>query len=103
MPGDTHGYVLPLTAVETARLHRQAHFLDRSTNPLLARYIRPGMNCVELGCGLGASTQTICELLGRAGRLTAVDQGEAFLRYSDVRLQQTGNVGVSFINSRAEE
>ncbi len=103
MPGDTHGYVLPLTAAETARLHRQAHFLDRSTNPLLARYIRPGMNCVELGCGLGASTQTIRELLGRAGRLTAVDQGEAFLRYTQDRLDKTGNVGVDFINSRAEE
>ncbi|MEM8552541.1 MAG: methyltransferase domain-containing protein [Pseudomonadota bacterium] len=103
MPGNPHGYVLPLTEVETLRLHRQAHYLDRSTNPLLARYVRPGMNCIELGCGLGASTQTIRELLGRAGSLTAVDQGAAFLNYTRGRLDKTGNPGVEFVNSLAED
>ncbi|RAH99343.1 hypothetical protein DLJ53_22675 [Acuticoccus sediminis] len=96
------GYVLPLTAEETRRLHNQAHYLDRCTDPLLARYVRPGMHCVELGCGVGSSTQSIRQILGRTGTLTTVDQGVAFLDYTRQRLDQTGNDGVTFVHASAE-
>ncbi len=96
-------YVLPLTEDEIARLHAQAHYLDHATDPLLHRYVRPGMHCVEFGCGLGPSTETIRTTLGRVGSLTSVDQGPAFLDYTRRRLEMTGNAGVRFVNSRAEE
>lgn len=102
MTAEQHDYVLPLTEEETTRLHAQAHVLDRFTNPLLARYVRPGMHCVEIGCGLGASTQTIREILGRTGKLTTVDQGDAYLNYTRNRLAATGNDGVDFVKGTAE-
>jgi SAM-dependent methyltransferase len=96
------GYVLKPGADEIRRLHAQAHILDRSTNPLLSRYVRPGMNCVEIGCGLGSSTQQIADLVGRSGRVTALDQSDLYLDYTRRRLEYAGDEGIAFVRASAE-
>jgi SAM-dependent methyltransferase len=67
----SHGEEIALTAqklwnwegpIGTARYQRRAHYL--------ARGLRPGVQCLEIGCGTGMYTES---LVGTGAKITAVD------------------------------
>jgi cyclopropane fatty-acyl-phospholipid synthase-like methyltransferase len=47
--------------------------------------LRPGMRCVDLGCGSGDVTPGMAALAGPAGRVTGIDADQAKLEYARAR------------------
>src|SRR5688572_26021850 len=44
--------------------------------------LRPGMRILELGCGTGVVARELSRLVGRDGRVVAIDASEGLLRYA---------------------
>jgi ubiquinone/menaquinone biosynthesis C-methylase UbiE len=51
---------------------------------LLRAGLKPGMRVADFGCGIGATTRTLAEMVGPTGSVTGIDASEA-------QLVQTGN------------
>jgi SAM-dependent methyltransferase len=67
-------YVMGHNERERRRLALQAAITNPLTEQLLTRAgIAPGMNVVDFGCGVGDVTLIAARLVGRHGRVTAVD------------------------------
>ena len=67
------------------------------TAELLARAgVRPGMRCVDLGCGGGEVTFEIARLVGAAGHVTGVDMDEVKLALGRESATQQGCSNVAF-------
>jgi ubiquinone/menaquinone biosynthesis C-methylase UbiE len=58
---------------------------------LLRAGLKPGMNVADFGCGVGATTRMLAEMVGPTGTVTGIDMSEAQLEQgrrlcSDARL-----------------
>ena len=63
------------------RLSLLERWLDPSTNRHFDEIgVGPGWNCLELGAGGGSVCERLCELVGTAGRVCAVDIDTRFVR-----------------------
>ncbi len=72
--------------------------LDRrdlaSGNPFLAQRLRPGMAVLDIGCGTGAITRGIAELVGFGGETIGLDTNQEFIQ----RARASENLpGLSFL------
>ncbi len=61
---------------------------------MLRPYVRPGMTCLDLGCGMGYFTMGLARLTGPAGRVAAVDLQEKMLARLTRRAARAGLTGV---------
>jgi len=61
---------------------------------LLAPYVRPGMTCVDLGCGRGYFSLGLARLAGPAGRVFAVDRQQKMLGLLARRAARAGLEGI---------
>jgi SAM-dependent methyltransferase len=64
---------------------RRLALLERALDPTTFRHlgeigVRPGWRCLDVGAGGGSVTERLCELVGPAGRVCAVDLDARFLR-----------------------
>ncbi|MVM29045.1 methyltransferase domain-containing protein [Spirosoma sp. HMF4905] len=67
-------YVLGRTSAEYQRLRAQASVWEASTRRALqAVGVRPGMNCLDAGCGPGEVMRVLGNMVGTEGHVTGVD------------------------------
>ncbi|MFW6189690.1 MAG: class I SAM-dependent methyltransferase [Planctomycetota bacterium] len=74
------------------RLRRLVQHPER----VLAPYVREGMQCIEIGCGMGFFTVPLAQTVGPAGRVVAVDVKEPLLDTLRRRARRAG------VNDRIE-
>jgi SAM-dependent methyltransferase len=67
---------------------RRLALLERALDPTTFRHLEalgvgPGWQCLEVGAGGGSVTERLCDLVGPAGRVTAIDLDARFVRALD--------------------
>ena len=59
---------------EAERLRRQGRLAENMTRPLLEKIgLRPGMSCLDIGCGPGEAMRLMGEMVGDTGTVVGVD------------------------------
>jgi len=69
---------------------------------LLRAGIKPGMRVVDLGCGVGMTTQLLAELVGPTGKVIGVDYSEAQVKQARALLPPEFS-NVSFVEASATD
>lgn len=60
--------------LEAERLRRQGRLVENMTRPLLEKIgLRPGMSCLDIGCGPGEAMRLMGEMVGDTGTVVGVD------------------------------
>jgi len=79
-------------------LHRVYSFAGRRV--LLRAGLKPGMTSVDFGCGVGATTRMLAELVGQSGHVTGIDinadqlqQGRRLCKSAENRQSRQGQFG----------
>lgn len=57
---------------------------------LFGPHVRPGMSALDVGCGRGFATIGLARLVGRSGKVVAVDVQPRMLEMTERRLQRAG-------------
>jgi SAM-dependent methyltransferase len=68
---------------------------------LLHAGLKPGMNVADFGCGVGATTRTLAEMVGPAGAVTGIDMSEAQLEQGRKLCRTAGLTNVIFAQASA--
>jgi ubiquinone/menaquinone biosynthesis C-methylase UbiE len=55
---------------------------------ILSPYVKPGMNVLDIGCGMGFFSLALAQLVGKQGRVHSVDIQPRMLHYTRVRAQR---------------
>ena len=85
-------------ATDKARLHRLEELFRPTTTALLDRIdIRPGMSCLDVGCGTASVTLDLARRVGPQGRVVGIDIDDA--RIDDARLEAAAQ-GLSNVEFR---
>jgi len=80
-------YVLGTSDHELARLELQHEVWAEISEGFLDRLdIRPGMRCLDVGCGPGFVVRSLRERVGAGGEVVALDESERWIR----RIEETG-------------
>jgi SAM-dependent methyltransferase len=90
------GYAMGRTASERERLDMQDRvFSPHSANLFRQAGIGPGDHVVDVGCGTGATTRLLAELVGPAGSVLGIDNDPPSLEVAEEQTRATGlsNVG----------
>lgn len=99
----SHGpseYVMGYDDRERRRLAIQASILHPFTEQLLRRAgVAPGMRVLDLGCGVGDVSIIAARLVGRSGRVTAIDRDESALATAAHRAQQQSLDNIVFVRA----
>jgi SAM-dependent methyltransferase len=80
-------------------LHRI--YLPAGRRILLQAGIRPGMHAADLGCGVGATTRTLAEMVGPSGAVTGVDVSAAQLEQGRNLCKAEGIANATFAQASA--
>jgi ubiquinone/menaquinone biosynthesis C-methylase UbiE len=97
-------YVMGHTDRERRRLLLQAAVLNPITEDLLRRAgLSAGMTVLDLGCGVGDVSILAARLVGRRGRVVAVDIDEGALQTARSRADSAGLSNIEFRRVRAGE
>lgn len=97
-------YVMGHTDRERRRLLLQAKILNPITKDLLGRAgLAAGMTVLDLGCGVGDVSIMAARLIGRHGRVVAVDIDEGALETARSRADSAGLSNIEFRRARAGE
>jgi SAM-dependent methyltransferase len=100
---DENDYVLRGGDHGAERLRLLAAVKRPTTKPLLDRAgLRPGMRCLDMGCGAGAVTFRMAETVQPTGRVTGIDFDERCLQLARNEAQQLG-LDVEFRTGRAAD
>lgn len=94
-------YVLGNTAQEQERLKLQGKFLEKWTEQfLLSAGVDPGMNVLDLGCGMGDVSLLAARLVGATGRVTGIDRDPVVIQKARERARDEGEGGeIEFIQA----
>jgi len=68
---------------------------------LLRAGLKPGMAIADLGCGVGATTRMLAEMVGPAGRVTGIDVSAAQLEQGRGLCAAAGITNVTFVEASA--
>jgi ubiquinone/menaquinone biosynthesis C-methylase UbiE len=66
--------------------------LIHDPNKILAPYISPGSTAIDIGAGMGYFTLPLCRLVGKSGRVMAVDIQARMLRALEKRAAKAGGI-----------
>jgi ubiquinone/menaquinone biosynthesis C-methylase UbiE len=95
-------YVMGRTDAEYERLRRQVRLFELVTRRVLERAgIRPGMNCVDIGCGPGEVMRLMGELVGPSGRVVGVDLDGPLGAQALAMLRAAGHSTFEFVEGDA--
>mgnify|MGYP000209307687 CR=1 FL=1 len=84
-------YVLARGTSGAERLHLLSRMKWPTTQAFLLRAgLRPGMRCLDVGCGIGEVTLGIAEMAGPEGEAVGVDCAETFLWEADAEARRRG-------------
>jgi SAM-dependent methyltransferase len=93
-------YLLGHSEEELVRLERQAAIFSAETRNVLQRAgIRPGMNVLDIGCGVGDVAMIAAEIVGRTGGVVGIDNAERALGPARARAERAGFDWLSFIEA----
>jgi ubiquinone/menaquinone biosynthesis C-methylase UbiE len=100
---DQRDYVLRGGDLGAERLKLLASVKWPTTKPLLERAgLRPGLNCLDVGCGAGAVTFEMVKAVKPTGRVTGIDFDERCVRLARAEAQKFG-LDVEFRTGSANE
>jgi predicted O-methyltransferase YrrM len=88
-------YILRGGSEGRARLRLLSRVLQPTTRALFDRLgIRPGMACLDIGCGGGDVTLQLARLVGSSGRVVGIDRDDTVLELArqEAEMQQVRNV-----------
>lgn len=80
----------------------RTHSLDNFC-PMLKKYIREGMNVLDVGCGPGSVTANIAQIIGQEGTIVGIDQEAESLDEAGALCSQLGLTNVTFMKGDAYE
>src|SRR5215467_8656835 len=101
---DTSAYVMGHTDRERRRLKLQASLLNPFTEPLFRRAgISPGMDVLDIGCGVGDVSLLVAGLVGRYGSVTSVDFDAAALEKLTARAAAQGAANIECVKADIHE
>ena len=84
-------YVLGNTLQEQERLKLQGRFLEKWTEQFfLSAGLEPGMNVLDLGCGMGDVSLLAARLVGPTGRVTGIDRDPVVIAKARQRARDEG-------------
>ena len=84
-------YVLGNTEQEQERLKLQGSFLRKWTEQFfLSAGLEPGMNVLDLGCGMGDVSLLAAKLVGPTGRVTGIDRDPVVIEKARERVRDEG-------------
>ncbi|HEX4170300.1 MAG TPA: class I SAM-dependent methyltransferase [Bryobacteraceae bacterium] len=84
-------YVLGNTLQEQERLKLQGRFLEKWTEQFLVPAgLAPGMNVLDLGCGMGDVSLLAARLVGPTGRVTGIDRDPVVIEKARERARDEG-------------
>lgn len=88
---DSHDYVLRGGDRGAERLSLLAAVKWPTTQPLLERVgLRPGLHCLDVGCGIGTVTLRMAEAVQPTGKVTGIDFDEHSLKLARRAAEQLG-------------
>lgn len=94
---EPHAYVLGHSLAELTRLERQGQIFAAETRETLHRAgISPGMNILDIGCGVGDVSMIAAEIVGKNGRVVGIDTAERALPAARARAARAGYNWLSF-------
>lgn len=97
-------YPLGHSAAELRRLDMQAELLDPTTRRLFEEAgVQPGMHVLDVGCGPGAVSTLVADMVGPSGRVTGLDANPAVLDVARDRAAAAGLGNVSFVQGDLAE
>jgi ubiquinone/menaquinone biosynthesis C-methylase UbiE len=70
---------------------------------LLRAGLQPGMHVADLGCGVGATTRMLAEMVGLSGHVTGIDLSSSQLKQGCLQCQEAGITHVSFVEASATD
>lgn len=95
--GPNHQYVLGDGECELRRLVSQSRLIADITEHVMQRAgIKPGMNVLDCGCGVGDVSFLVAALVGSAGRVLGIDRSVAAINRARERAGEAGLQNVSF-------
>jgi ubiquinone/menaquinone biosynthesis C-methylase UbiE len=101
---DTNSYVMGHDDRERRRLVLQASLLNPLTEPLFRRAgISPGMDVLDIGCGVGDVSLLVAGLVGRSGSVTSVDFDAAALEKLATRAVAHGVANIEYVKADIHE
>src|ERR1700748_3335035 len=68
---------------------------------LLQAGLQPGMKVADLGCGVGATTRTLAEMVGPTGHVTGIDLSAAQLEQGRKLCHAEGMTNTTFLEASA--
>ena len=99
-----HNYILGHSSAEHDRLVRQGALLDAYTERLFRTAgILPGMNVLDVGCGVGDVSFLTARLVGTKGQVVGIDQDLSAVSMARQRAMQAGFKHVRFEQAAANE
>jgi ubiquinone/menaquinone biosynthesis C-methylase UbiE len=97
MPGSVRDYALGHDERELTRLSLQGQLLAPFTKSVFsAAGIGPGAHVIDLGCGGGDVSLLLAEMVGRRGRVTAIDRAPEALAAARARARRMGLEQIDF-------
>jgi len=97
-------YVMGHNDRERTRLGLQATILNPFTEQLLRRAgVVEGMSVLDIGCGAGDLAIMAAQLVGRQGRVIALDIDRPALDTSQARARENGLANIEFIHSNIDD
>jgi ubiquinone/menaquinone biosynthesis C-methylase UbiE len=68
---------------------------------LLRAGLKPGMSVADFGCGVGATTRMLAEIVGPSGHVTGIDLSASQLEQGRILCKQAGITNASFVEGSA--
>src|SRR5262252_6747416 len=101
---DASAYVMGHTDRERRRLKLQASLLNPFTEQLFRRAgISPGMNVLDIGCGVGDVSLLTARLVGAYGSVTSIDLDAAALETLKARAAAEGVENIECLEANVHE
>ena len=91
-------YILGGSKRELKRLSRQSQIFEPETlHTLQLAGIKPGMRCVDIGCGIGDVTFMIAKLVGKRGSVIGIDRNKDVIEICGKRAKQENVSNIEFL------
>lgn len=91
-------YILKSGNVEVKRLALQALLFEKETmHTLKLAGIKPGMNCIDLGCGIGDVSLMMAELVGPDGTVIGLDANSDLIKACEKRASEQNVNNAKFL------
>ncbi|GIU72240.1 MAG: class I SAM-dependent methyltransferase [Candidatus Nitrosocaldaceae archaeon] len=95
-------YIFGSTAKELLRLELQAELFEPYTKHTLELAgIKKGMKCVDFGCGNGYTAILLAKLVGKDGKVIAIDTSKDALLVAEKNAKRLGIDNIEFIQTDA--